>query len=61
MSQPLGPLWGVVEVSSYLGVPVETLYTWRKNRTGPPAGRVGKHLRYEPDDVRTWFRQKTAA
>ena len=55
------PLWGVAEVASYLGVPPETLYAWRKRRTGPPAGRVGKHLRYDPDAVRDWFLQQAAA
>jgi excisionase family DNA binding protein len=48
-------LWTVDDVSGYLGVPVETLYTWRKRRKGPPAGRVGKHLRYDREAVRSWF------
>jgi excisionase family DNA binding protein len=49
------PLWTVDDTATYLGVPVETLYAWRKKRTGPPAARVGKHLRYDPDTVRAWF------
>ncbi|MBO4160616.1 helix-turn-helix domain-containing protein [Micromonospora antibiotica] len=60
---PVSPLklWSVEDVSAYLGVPVQTLYTWRKRRTGPPAARVGRHLRYDPDAVRAWFVQQTAA
>ncbi|QOC90237.1 helix-turn-helix domain-containing protein [Micromonospora craniellae] len=54
-------LWTVDDVSAYLGVPVQTLYTWRKRRIGPPAGRVGRHLRYDPDSVRAWFEQQAAA
>ncbi|MEH1167264.1 helix-turn-helix domain-containing protein [Micromonospora sp. CPCC 205539] len=54
-------LWTVDDVSAYLGVPVQTLYTWRKRRTGPPAGRVGRHLRYDPDAVRAWFEQQAVA
>jgi excisionase family DNA binding protein len=54
-------LWSVDDVSAYLGVPVQTLYTWRKRRIGPPAGRVGRHLRYDPDAVRAWFEQQAAA
>ncbi len=54
-------LWTVEDVSAYLGVPVQTLYTWRKRRIGPPAGRVGRHLRYDPDAVRAWFEQQAAA
>ncbi|MGW0693548.1 helix-turn-helix transcriptional regulator [Streptomyces sp. NPDC002738] len=33
---------------------VETVYAWRKKRTGPPAIRIGKHLRYDPAAVRAW-------
>ena len=49
-------LWTVEDVSEYLGVPVETLYAWRKRRKGPPASRIGRHLRYEPADVRAYVR-----
>jgi excisionase family DNA binding protein len=49
------PLWEVTQVAEYLRVPVETLYAWRKRKYGPPAGRVGRHLRYDPDAVRQWF------
>ncbi|MEV0570583.1 helix-turn-helix domain-containing protein [Dactylosporangium sp. NPDC050588] len=53
--------WTVDEVAAYLRVPVETLYTWRKRHYGPPAAKIGKHLRYDPADVRAWFRQQSAA
>ncbi|MFE4752313.1 helix-turn-helix domain-containing protein [Streptomyces mirabilis] len=33
---------------------VETVYQWRRKRVGPRGFRVGRHLRYDPDDVRTW-------
>ena len=52
------PLWTVEDVSAYLGVPVETLYRWRKVRYGPRAARVGRHLRYDPEDVRAWLRDQ---
>jgi predicted DNA-binding transcriptional regulator AlpA len=54
-------LWSVEDVSAYLGVPVQTLYAWRKRRTGPPCARIGKHLRYDPATVRTWVAEQTAA
>lgn len=47
-------LWSVNELSEYLGVPVQTLYCWRSAGTGPPGRRVGKRLRYRPQDVRDW-------
>ncbi|MFD3513573.1 helix-turn-helix transcriptional regulator [Streptomyces sp. NPDC058657] len=33
---------------------VETVYQWRRKRTGPRGFRVGRHLRFDPDDVRVW-------
>lgn len=56
----LEPCWTVVDVAAFLRVPVETLYTWRKRRYGPPAARVGRHLRYDPDAVRAWLREQGA-
>ena len=29
--------------------------------TGPKPGRVGRHLRYDPDDVIRWFREQQEA
>ncbi len=48
-------LWTVEDVSRYLGVPVKTLYQWKWRGEGPPAGKVGRHLRYDPAAVRSWF------
>ena len=45
-------LWTVHDVSAFLGVPVGTLYQWRYMRIGPPAYRVGRHIRYDPAAVR---------
>ncbi|MFI5661564.1 helix-turn-helix transcriptional regulator [Streptomyces sp. NPDC051684] len=39
------------DIASMFGVPLETVYQWRKKRTGPPGFRIGKHLRYDPADV----------
>ncbi|MET9410529.1 helix-turn-helix domain-containing protein [Streptomyces sp. NPDC002935] len=43
-----------LDVAELLGVPIETVYQWRRKRTGPRGFRVGRHLRYDPDDVRAW-------
>jgi hypothetical protein len=58
---PIEPLWDVDQVSHFLDVPVGTLYQWRKRKYGPPAGKVGKHLRYDPADVRAWFAAQSKA
>ncbi|KUL40767.1 helix-turn-helix domain-containing protein [Actinoplanes awajinensis] len=55
------PRWTVNDVAAYLHVERGTVYTWRKRHYGPPAARVGKHLRYDPDEVRAWFRDRRAA
>ncbi|OEU85899.1 DNA-binding protein [Streptomyces abyssalis] len=43
-----------VDLADLLGVPVETVYQWRRKHTGPRGFRVGRHLRYDPEDVRAW-------
>ena len=46
------PLWTIKD--AYLAVPVGTLYQWRHRGEGPPAIRLGRHLRYDPDSVHRW-------
>ncbi len=53
--------WDVEDVAAYLDVPVQTLYQWRKRKYGPPAAKIGKHLRYDPSAVREWFAQQAQA
>jgi excisionase family DNA binding protein len=53
-SSKIESLWGVDEVSDYLGVPVKTLYQWKWRGEGPPVRKVGRHLRYVPALVRAW-------
>jgi hypothetical protein len=49
------------DIAVIFKVPVETVYQWRKKRTGPPGFRIGKHLRYDPTDVRVYVTElKTA-
>jgi excisionase family DNA binding protein len=53
-------LWDIEEVSSFLGIPVGTLYQWRHRRTGPRAFKVGRHLKYNPAEVRAWLESQAA-
>jgi excisionase family DNA binding protein len=48
------PLWTIQDVSAFLAVPVGTLYQWRHRGEGPPALRLGRHLRFEPTAVKRW-------
>ena len=56
MSSTTERLWGPKDVAEYLGIPVQTIYQWRTRGYGPPGRRVGKHVRFLPDDVRTWVK-----
>jgi excisionase family DNA binding protein len=48
-------LLSVQDLSAVLGVPESTLYGWRTQGKGPRGIRVGRHLRYRPDDVQSWI------
>jgi len=54
-------LVNVHELADYLDVPVKTLYAWRYRREGPPAFRVGRHLRYRWSDVQRWIERRLEA
>ncbi|MEU8485747.1 helix-turn-helix domain-containing protein [Streptomyces sp. NPDC048641] len=49
------------DIAEIFDVPLETVYQWRKKRTGPPGFRVGKHLRYDPTAVRSWVADRMTA
>jgi len=49
------PLLSIEDLSTYLQIPVNTLYQWRKTGKGPAGKRVGKHVRYRPSDVESWL------
>lgn len=37
---------------------VETVYQWRRKHIGPRGFRVGRHLRYDPQDVQVWVKSR---
>jgi excisionase family DNA binding protein len=43
------------DLSEYIDVPKATLYNWRLRGYGPPAIKVGRHLRYRQADVEAWL------
>lgn len=51
----MSKLWGPKELAEFLGVPVQTIYQWRTKGYGPPGRRVGKHVKFRPEDVQAWF------
>jgi excisionase family DNA binding protein len=49
------------EVAEVLGVPVATLYNWRLRHVGPPALKIGRHLRYCAADLKRWVDHQAVA
>ncbi|WP_406317192.1 helix-turn-helix transcriptional regulator [Streptomyces sp. NBC_00118] len=49
-----------VDLADILSVPVETVYQWRRKHTGPRGFRVGRHVRFDPEDVRVWVESQMA-
>lgn len=50
--------WTVRDLSNYLQIPASTIYWWLSREDGPPAIRVGKHVRFEPDAVKKWIQAR---
>jgi predicted DNA-binding transcriptional regulator AlpA len=53
-------LWTFHDVSDFLGVPIGTLYQWRVRGEGPPAFKIGGHVRFDPNRVRAWLAESAA-
>jgi excisionase family DNA binding protein len=60
--QSMEKLLSPTDLAQYLDVPRSTIYEWNYKRTGPPAIRIGKHVRYRLADVERWLgtRQKVS-
>lgn len=43
------------EVAKMLGIAASTLRGWRANDQGPRYARIGKKIKYHPDDVKRWW------
>jgi excisionase family DNA binding protein len=54
----LEPLLGVSDLAEYLGMPISTVYDWRRNGLGPPGYRFGKHVKFAVSDVSAWLQNQ---
>lgn len=54
----LGSLWTIEDLSSFLQIPVGTIYQWRHRGEGPPALRLGNHLRWQAATVHAWVQSQ---
>lgn len=48
-------LWSTQELADFLGLPVQTIYQWRKRKYGPPGRKMGRHIRYRRSEVERWI------
>ncbi len=42
------------ELADRFGVPLQTVYGWNKQTSGPPYMKLGRHVRYKLSDVLAW-------
>jgi excisionase family DNA binding protein len=48
----------ITDLSTMLGVPVDTLYGWRHRGEGPMGYRIGCLVRYRRSSVEAWLEQQ---
>ncbi len=48
-------LMSTEEVAAYLRVSPSTIHDWRLKAAGPPAFKVGRHLRFRRAEVDEWL------
>jgi excisionase family DNA binding protein len=46
------------DLAEYLRVPRSTVYGWNYKGNGPPAIRIGKHVRYRSAAVERWLEER---
>jgi excisionase family DNA binding protein len=47
--------------AEYLGLSVRTLQAWRVRGGGPVFVKLGRAVRYRPDDLNAWITERMAA
>ena len=50
----------ITQVAELLQVPVETMRKWRAQNSGPQAIKLGRHVRYRPEDVDRWVQEQAS-
>lgn len=55
---PLEEMLTLDELCAWLKIPKTTIYKQRWEGTGPPAYKLGKHLRFDRAEILAWLRSK---
>jgi predicted DNA-binding transcriptional regulator AlpA len=53
-------LWSHVETAEFLQIPPATLHQLNSKKTGPRSYKVGRHRRYDPNDVQAWLKTRAS-
>lgn len=43
------------EFAEFIGLPVETIYYWRKRGSGPRGVKIGRHVKYKLSEIDAWL------
>lgn len=54
-------LLAATDVAEQIGVTVQTLATWRTRGAGPPYIKLGRMVRYRPEDIAAWVESQVRA
>lgn len=54
------PLWTSQQLADYLGISAAAVRMMRSRGQGPRFIRLGKNVKYRPEDVRAWLAENTA-
>lgn len=57
----LPELWTIEDLASYLKVSVKTVRDWRLRGAAPRALKLGRHVRFRPEDVEEWLTMRESA
>jgi excisionase family DNA binding protein len=47
--------YSYMEIAERLGMPISTLYLYKKQGTGPNTKKVGRHFRVSETDLNNWL------
>ncbi len=54
-----GSTWlGPEDLARELGIPSRTVYAWRSRSQGPRGYKIGKHVRFNREDVNAWLAEQ---
>jgi predicted DNA-binding transcriptional regulator AlpA len=51
-------LLSIQDVSRLLRISVGTLRAWRRSHEGPHSFKVGRQIRYRPESIERWIRER---